>query len=78
MALSLAYPQILVDGHDITTGARAYCLEQVVGELPVLTVELFPSNAAASVEAAAAYAAVKVGPTTRAALVALGWTPPPE
>lgn len=80
MAIRLAYPRIVVNGHDITESVRSYRLRQSVGELPTMTVELALPDVESIVEhpAVAEHAQVLIDGETRAALVALGWTPPEE
>lgn len=73
----LKYPRVVVGGHDITNHVRSYKLEQGVGDLPMLTVELLVAIEDANlVDQTSEYRAVELGEHTRAALIALGWTPP--
>lgn len=75
--LGYQYPQIVVNGHDITDRVRSYSLKQGVGELPVLTVELLVAIEVENlVDQTTEYRSVELGENTRAALLALGWTPP--
>lgn len=66
---------IVVDGQDLANVTRAFTLRSRVGDIPVLTVEL---QLVAGAELDAAGVVVSLGPETRAALIALGWTPPAE
>lgn len=74
------HPRIVVADHDITNSVRSYVLSQKAGELPLLTLELGIPEAKDIVEhpAVTAFARSRIGPDTHAALVALGWTPPPN
>lgn len=66
---------IVVDGQDLANVTRAFTLRSRVGDIPVLTVEL---QLVAGAELDAAGVVVSLGPETRAALIALGWTPPDD
>lgn len=77
MAISLRWPDVVVGGHDITDHVRRYRLEQDVHGLPVLTVELLVAIEEQNLlDQTTEYRRVELGESTRAALIALGWTPP--
>lgn len=80
MAIRRTYPSIVVGGHDITECVHSYELRQSAGDLPTMTVELALPDVHDIVEhpAVAEHARVLLDDETRAALVALGWTPPEE
>ena len=60
-----------VDGHDVTSGLRAYTLRSKVGHFPILELELGVFETEVRGEAR-----VVITSGTREALVKLGWTPP--
>lgn len=74
------HPRIVVADHDITNNVHSYVLSQKAGQLPLLTLELGIPEAKDIVEdpAVTAFARSRIGPATHAALVAIGWTPPPD
>jgi hypothetical protein len=68
---------VLIDGHDIANAVREARVVVVVpaGEAPRVELELGVVNIT---PLGATEAEVYISPETRDALIALGWTPPPE
>ncbi|MYV64447.1 hypothetical protein GT043_00380 [Streptomyces sp. SID2131] len=64
---------IEVDGVDISKAVRAVRFDSVAGELPRVEVELGVYDVSTQAEAQ-----VYVPEETEAALIAMGWTPPPS
>lgn len=62
-----------VDGHDVTSSVRGLTLTAEAGCLPHLVLDLLVFTSEAEGEAQ-----VRIPDDTAAALVALGWTPPPR
>lgn len=79
MAIRYQEPRVVVAGYDITNNVRSYTLQQTAGDLPTLTVEVLVAIEDDNlVEQTAEYRQVELGENTRAALIALGWTPPTD
>ena len=74
--LSSAPPggSLVVDGQDLSNATRGFTFTARAGEMPALTVDLRVDDISADGEVAD----IVIPTETRAALMALGWTPPEE
>lgn len=68
----LTADSIVVNGHDISNACTGYTLSAEVHDIPRLSVDLL------TIPAYNGRAAVTIPGSTRDALIALGWTPPPR